>query len=336
MNPFERRTTLSHDDEDYDDDFRIDEPDDDTSPVLIRPLHQIFLDALIEADEAATLYRPHTWMRKWAARQQDARCAYCSAPVSVAAKVLPGQAFVDLLVPVAAGGIANVENVVLCCPTCKSLKGAKDWLGFAKAFNRKAITAQRVKALMLSDNHVLPLSVKTRGVALDTFAKRFASPRFRVSAGVYQPAGFFAWDKDSLANARNGELLAQLRFGFGGKNLSTDRWGLFEVPRDRWHEAAWDLIEQNALLTAVEMSDVEEMTYPAFTHELEDEHKERWFVRLPGERWLKEVRRVARWSTQAKPVRQAIVTEQAVANKRRPFEDAMRAINEAFNKEAQS
>jgi len=60
-------------------------------------------------------------LRKQVLDRSDGRCAYCQS-----SEALLGVTFeVDHIMPLAAGGASDIDNLCLSCPTCNRLKAAK-------------------------------------------------------------------------------------------------------------------------------------------------------------------------------------------------------------------
>ena len=58
---------------------------------------------------------PARWMRKLC-RETNCKCMYCGNPITEETRC------VDKIVPTEIGGIDNLDNLVLCCPSCKKSK----------------------------------------------------------------------------------------------------------------------------------------------------------------------------------------------------------------------
>ncbi|MCA8180706.1 HNH endonuclease [Burkholderia vietnamiensis] len=311
----------------------------DVPPVQVVPgsLQDLLFSQLVDGLRAS-MRHTEPWMVRYLADQQDGVCAYCGLTLSVTGNRIDGapRAMADLLVPLALGGSALEENRVLCCAECQNAKGGMDWLGFGRATAPAKLLARRREALLDAANHVLPLAVKGKVAAMDVLERRWAFPRFRVLAQVFGEVGYFGWDLRGLPNERSGEVRARLRFQFGGRDMSQGRFALYEVPLARWFEAAWSLVEENAVLVRPSMTDRERAAFPPFSPlhldpdmraSLADdgwrEHYERWHVLLTGDRWVQEARRVARWSVQAKPGQRVAQAKQRQVLREKPLADAL-------------
>lgn len=236
------------------------------------------------------------------------------------------RAFMDTLVPLSAGGTSHLSNLALACTTCYAENGDRDWLSFGKAVDAPAFVANRREALRDAANHVLPLTVKGTRAARAVLTSRWAHPRFRAFAGVFDTCGFFAWDTRTLPPGRSGEVLLSLRFGFGATVTNDgEHLVVVEVPRDAWHDAAWMLVEENVLLHRVELSGRAAVVYREFRPSLPEEHKERWWVVLSGKRWEREARRVKRWSDRAHVLQRDLESEELRGASRAPVQEVVSA-----------
>lgn len=341
---FKRPATLSAFDHDDGFDELYDAEDGlgqevDLPPVQVVPgsLQDLLFSQLVDGVRAS-MRHTEPWMVRYLADQQDGVCAYCGLTLSVTGKRIDGapRAMADLLVPLALGGSALEENRVLCCAECQNAKGGMDWLGFGRATAPAKLLARRREALLDAANHVLSLAVKGKVAAMEVLERRWAFPRFRVLAQVFGEVGYFGWDLRGLPNERSGQVRARLRFQFGGRDMSQGRFALYEVPIARWFEAAWSLVEENAVLVRPSMTYRERVAFPPFSPlhlepegraSLADngwaEHYDRWHVLLTGDRWVQEARRVARWSVQAKPGQRVAQAKQRQVLREKPLADAL-------------
>lgn len=341
---FKRPATLSAFDHDDGFDELYDAEDGlgqevDLPPVQVVPgsLQDLLFSQLVDGVRAS-MRHTEPWMVRYLADQQDGVCAYCGLTLSVTGKRIDGapRAMADLLVPLALGGSALEENRVLCCAECQNAKCGMDLLGFGRATAPAKLLARRREALLDAANHVLPLAVKGKVAAMEVLERRWAFPRFRVLAQVFGEVGYFGWDLRGLPNERSGQVRARLRFQFGGRDMSQGRFALYEVPIARWFEAAWSLVEENAVLVRPSMTYRERVAFPPFSPlhlepegraSLADdgwaEHYDRWHVLLTGDRWVQEARRVARWSVQAKPGQRVAQAKQRQVLREKPLADAL-------------
>lgn len=316
---------------------------DDLPPVQVVPrsLKELFFSQLVECARQA-MRHTEAWMVRYLADQQDGVCAYCGIALSVTGNRIDRapRAMADLLVPMALGGTALERNRVLCCAECQNDKGGKDWIAFGRGTAPAQLLARRRDALLDGANHVLPLSVKGTTAAMNALKQRWAFPRFCVVAQVFEEVGLFGWDLRSLPSERTGAVRLRLRFEFGGRDVSQGRFALFEVPRERWHDAAWALVEENAVLVRPTMTAAEQAAFPPFAPgHLPNEHHERWHVLLSGERWVQEARRVERWSRQAKLGQRAVEQKRRAALREKALNDALaglaRRLEDVRNRKAE-
>lgn len=74
-------------------------------------------------------------------------CAYCGKDLH---GVRGGQCTLDHLTPRDHGGSNEATNLITCCHTCNSGRGAKPWTKFAPSGARKRIERQRYRAINVS------------------------------------------------------------------------------------------------------------------------------------------------------------------------------------------
>ena len=341
VKPFQRMSGSTHGD-DLDDfdlaEAAYDMPEawpEDVAPLPaddgdLPPLREYLMSLLAaKSQKPRQVVNSVDWLKDVLSSAQGGTCAYCGFKVvrAKAGTADARRAAQDLLIPLESGGTFAQANRVVACEVCVKRKRTQDWLSFRLAVNRSSLIAARREALLTCGNHVLPLSVKGEAAGKATLAQRWRYPRFPVMAQVFDTAGYLGWDTRDLASERGGEVRARLRFEFQGRDLSRGRFALFEIPRDRWHEAAWALIEENALLLRPDMSERAQVVHPPFTPEpMTNEHLERWWVVLTGERWLQESIRVARWSAQAKPGQKVFAAQRREALRMKPYEDARERV----------
>lgn len=331
---FARRVTpsLSMYEEHEDDVEPIDtiEPADLPDVLPIPSLRDAFLAHVREALEQIDPIQHQRILRKWVNRHAAGGCMYCGRALSLAGDE-GGRAFLDTLIPLSAGGTTHLPNLVLACSACCVEKGDRDWITYGKAVRPALLTANRRKALRDAGNHVLPLSVKGTRAAERVFDHRWENPRFRAFAGVFDTCGFFAWDARTLPQERRGEVVLALRLGFGAKvSQDGEHLVVVEVQRDAWFDAAWVLIERNALLHRIDLAGPASGVYLPYRPTRDAEHQERWSVVLPGKRWEQEARRVEQWSRAARPLQRDLQSEDLRGAALRPMRAGFNARGAAL------
>lgn len=236
--------------------------------------------------------------------EQSERCLYCDAPIALHDTETKRRAVISELIPSALGG-GRGTNHLLSCASCELEKSGRDWLAWGKAVDVEAMTRRRSALLLDTLHHVLPLSVRSPAVGVKRLSERWASPRFRIFAQSFVERGLFALP----LGTDDGGASAILMRGFGATRVEeTDGdEGLivFVVDPKKFHDAAWELIQVNALVVPVTMAE----TYFLYEPDLDDEHKTRWDIRLPGSRWRQECSRVREWCKQTRPLTRAAKRE---------------------------
>lgn len=187
-----------------------------------------------------------------------------------------------LLVP----QVNHIFNRVVSCVSCHQSLGSGDWIEHKvsrSAHTKQQLKQQREKVLALQENHCLPLEKATgdglRKKALAIYQKRWAFPRIQVFAGAY---GFNK--STSLITFKRGQYqddapLVQQLTALAKETSEADGWFTCSFVPLLFDEAIRLLISRNALVTAIDLSDIH-------FHMLEQES--RWPVQLSGERWIKE------------------------------------------------
>lgn len=87
---------------------------------------------------------PARWMRKLC-RETNCKCMYCGNPVTEETRR------VDKIVPTEIGGIDNLDNLVLCCPSCKKSKqevGLSTFKASMPEVQRKALH-KRIRGMVI-------------------------------------------------------------------------------------------------------------------------------------------------------------------------------------------
>ncbi|HDR8954972.1 hypothetical protein [Burkholderia vietnamiensis] len=255
------------------------------------PLTTAFNDVL---KQAAHVPLPRlSWRRKDTYGDDDLRCTYCGCGIATRHRMTVGRrpACASRIIPVSAGGCASEYiNVLPCCADCQKSKGRRDLLEWKPDIDEE-LRAQRLKVLLASLNHVVPLTARTAAGAETALRKRWEQPRFRALGNVFMQYGFLGWPTGSLPSALGDGLVFVLRRTFGAIDVSPDRmWTVFRLPRESWHAAAWLFIEANALLVKVNLPPTMAIRFPAWDPvTLPDEHHGRWWVTLPADVWIEDV-----------------------------------------------
>jgi len=197
-----------------------------------------FLSALEQPPRESGRIRP--WQRT--EQTPETPCAYCGKPCGESRTI--GQ-----LIPIALGAGPVTPNLVNLCLVCRRKQGQRDWISLDNKADSPALDAARIGALKVAPNHRtrmrLPISEITRALA-----KRWKHPRGALVACCLETAGFFGWPA-AVADAIPPHLLTLLiESGAGMVNGRGNAWG---VPRARFLDVAWKLIEAGAWLRRIDI-----------------------------------------------------------------------------------
>ncbi|RZI84734.1 MAG: hypothetical protein EOP38_08020, partial [Rubrivivax sp.] len=203
-----------------------------------------FLVAIAPLDTQYHLSTP-TYARRKALSQAGDTCPLCLKPYDRTNARGFDHPVIATLVHTSLGGPLTVDNLFVCCRRCQQVRASADLLSLD---NLPAhLASQRLAALQLSANHLLPLPPSSTLPAFrSALASRHAFPRSRVYAaqtddgqcllGVTARYG----DGQSKGLAR---LLAQL----SGVPLQRDkRATVYLLTDDMFRQVVWHLIEANA------------------------------------------------------------------------------------------
>lgn len=165
------------------------------------------------------------------------RCAYCGdehAPVT------------DHLVPVGQGGPNIGQNLRPSCSSCNTLKGNADWLLFGKAIDPKDIKAARLAMLALVPNHLIrdPRSAWKRDDVCRSLNRRWQVPRCAMFASCCDDYGYVGWPIEGTRTI--GKDIRAAIVASGAVRVADGLAVAFRVPREKFLELVWDLIDRNA------------------------------------------------------------------------------------------
>lgn len=164
-------------------------------------------------------------------------CAYCGdehAPVT------------DHLVPVGQGGPNIGQNLRPSCGSCNSIKGSKDWLLFGKAMDSESIKTARLAMLALVPNHLIrdPRTAWKRNDVRRALNQRWQLPRCAMFAACCNDFGYVGWPIEGTRTI--GKDIRAAIVTSGAVRLADGLAVAFRVPRGKFLELVWDLIDRNA------------------------------------------------------------------------------------------
>jgi hypothetical protein len=208
-----------------------------------------FLAAIAPLDTQYHLSTPTYARRKVLATAGDT-CPLCLKPYDRTNPRGFTHPVIATLVHTFLGGPLTVDNLFVCCRRCQQVRASSDLLTLDHLPDHLA--TQRLAALQLSTNHLLPLPPSTTLPAFrSALAARHAFPRSRVYAAQTDDGQCFIGvtarygDGQSKGLAR---LLAQL----SGVPLQRDkRATVFLLTDDKFRQVVWQLIDANALVVCV-------------------------------------------------------------------------------------
>lgn len=208
-----------------------------------------FLAAIAPLDTQYHLSTP-TYARRKVLTSAGDTCPLCLKPYNRTNPRGFDHPVIATLVHTFLGGPLTVDNLFVCCRRCQQVRASADLLTLDQLPDHLA--SQRLAALQLSTNHLLPLPPSTTLPAFrSALASRHAFPRSRVYAAQTDDGQCFIGvtarygDGQSKGLAR---LLAQL----SGVPLQRDkRATVFLLTDDKFRQVVWQLIDANALVVGV-------------------------------------------------------------------------------------
>lgn len=184
-------------------------------------------------------------------------CVYCARPLNRERKAAWG---VTHLIPTHLGGPQDIFNRAPACRSCLERYARVDVLhvlqsgalALADHTHTQRIIDRRANALFLSANHLTHVSPRS-GIkpVRNKLAQRFQNERTRLLVSQDSTHCHIALAQHSGSPSRVGEIAALLRVGFGAHLVfgdSSSEMVVFEMSADDFNSAAWELIEENALL----------------------------------------------------------------------------------------
>ena len=216
--------------------------------------------AMRERLEKTQIYtsRIPEWRRNVYADKWGGRCLYCGVPFIGMKPAIDGRQPVpvtaDHLFPLTQGGLDVTQNMITCCLSCNASKSNQDWIAWGQAVDRKELMKRREGALMHGVfNHLTrdPSIRKNKKKLLEHMRKRWAHPRFTVFTWCGPHYATFAFKRRQ--NMLTEDTLAILMFQGNAQLFYWDETyrQVAVVPRDRFLDTAWALIEAHGYLKRV-------------------------------------------------------------------------------------
>jgi hypothetical protein len=198
-------------------------------------------------------WRRRVWAEKW-----GGRCLYCGVPFIGMQPAIDGREPVpvtsDHLFPLSQGGLCLTNNMVTCCLACNASKHNQDWISWGKAVDKKDLMKRREAALMRGVfNHLTrdPSLRKNKKKLLAHMRERWSHPRF--TAFVWCGPHFATFGFKRWQNTLTPEALAILKWQGGAELFYWEETyrQVAVVPRERFIDTAWALIEAHGYLKRV-------------------------------------------------------------------------------------
>lgn len=148
------------------------------------------------------------------------------------------------------GGPLTVDNLFVCCRRCQQVRASSDLLTLDNL--PQDLADQRLAALQLSTNHLLPLPPSTTLPAFRTaLAARHAFPRSRVYAAQCDDGMCFIGVTARYGDGQS-KGLARLLSQLSGVPLQRDkRATVYLLTDDKFRQVVWQLIDANTLVVGV-------------------------------------------------------------------------------------
>jgi hypothetical protein len=212
-----------------------------------------FAQAVVQQGVAKPDKRDEWWRHRLVFDQQETRCVYCGAMLSLNKKGGPGRrGCMDHLVPLFHVGPQETKNLVPACYPCHLAKRSSDLLMWEppriKPAMYQSLLERRLRMLAWSANHVLrkPGLGKRKDTVLRHLHRRWEHPRVAAWAALTDEAGFISLVAPNTLPENLVPMLRSLR-------AEPVRTLLFRVPPHRFHDAVWALIDHNALVRRIDL-----------------------------------------------------------------------------------
>lgn len=181
------------------------------------------------------------WRIKACLTAQQKTCYWCERPIDQGEGESHRRAQLDLIVRVDAGGTNDPANLAAVCKTCDKRKATQDPLIWCTTPEKMG---RRESALSASRNHLPARPLSSKASVVREMRRRWANPRYAVLAACTGNAGWVAW---SVVTSIPGAAAVLLRT-YGGVLTTLERWTVVRLPRERFLEAVWMLIETNGFV----------------------------------------------------------------------------------------
>jgi hypothetical protein len=236
-----------------------------------------FCRAVLVARNATKEKKPAWWRYGNAMRESSGRCVYCGVelrlPDGLAADQTLPKAFVNSLVPACHGGPQLPINLVASCGSCSHEKGDSDWLQWSKAPNSASalrLQKRRLSVLELCPNHLVRdgSRAKTKPTVMKFLSARWSNPRFVVWAAMTNAGGLVSWWGPDQVPLEVSAVM--LHFKAKLVEAAMPVWLFPPSPDPAFLDAIWQLIELNAWVRRIELTDFPDPT-------LADDSSSRWW-----------------------------------------------------------
>ena len=194
------------------------------------------------------------------------RCAYCGCEIGPRASSSTTWAM-DHIIPIGQGGPNIGQNMRPACYRCNYNKGTRDWLLFGCAVNPEDIKQARLAMLALVPNHLVrdPSQAWKRDDVHRVLGNRWQHPRSVVFAACIGDDGFVGWPKAGTTAVSRPQRAAIE--ATGAERHESLKAVAYRVPRPRFLQLVWDLIDCNAWVRRLDIPGQQDAT-PADDPEL--------------------------------------------------------------------
>jgi len=208
-----------------------------------------FLAAVAPLDVRHVLHPPTYSRRKLLANAGDT-CPLCQSAYDRTTSNGPLFPVIATLIHTFLGGPLTVDNLFVCCRRCQQVRASADLLTVDNL--PQTLADQRLAALQLSTNHLLPLPPSTTLPAFRTaLTARHAFPRSRVYAAQCDDGQCFIGVTARYGDGQS-KGLARLLSQLSGVPLQRDkRATVYLLTDDKFRQVVWQLIDANALVVGV-------------------------------------------------------------------------------------
>lgn len=192
-------------------------------------------------NHSARRVRPAPWRIKACLTKQQGACYWCDRRIQQGEGESNQRALLESIVRADAGGTNDPDNLVAVCRSCDKRKGRLDPLGWCLTPEKRE---RREQALAVSHNHLLARPLSSKASVVRELKLRWANMRYAALAVCTGEAGWVAWP---IVTGIPGPAAVVLRT-FGGEFTTRERWTVVRLPRERFLDAVWMLIDTNGFV----------------------------------------------------------------------------------------